>query len=341
MDGDSLVDKNQDFHEVFFIYNRINTSNIKLMLNNDHKGLLGKLEQLKEQYFSIKELNETYIYSIYFFKVYPSKIKDTKKNKLEIILELKDEKENKFNSNTIIIDLKRDNFIYDIQFKEKGFIFTVNPPKSLKLGLKTQINILVEFLTKNRKLNANKLLQIILNTPNNIRIYFLQNLYELCPTSDDFLGEESEKYILFKGLLNNGIMNNNDMKQILYIEKSLFAISDLESKLKLGEIKWDKILHFYNDKEKKEKIFYDKLLTIFLNDKNQASDVKSYIDICYLYKITINDKLNLILNYFSKFFTEKEKNNISEIKNHLEQLTSGSINYYWKKQKELDNLINK
>jgi len=100
-------------------------------------------------------------------------------------------------------------------------------------------------------------------------------------------------------------------------------------------------LHFYNDKEKKEKIFYDKLLTIFLNDKNQASDVKSYIDKCYLYKITIIDKLNLILNYFSKFFTEKEKNNISEIKNHLEQLTSGSINYYWKNQKELDNLINK
>ena len=188
---------------------------------------------------------------------------------------------------------------------------------------------------------------IIKNCNSLIQSQFLDSISNACPKEKDFLAiDNSEKYNLFKGLLNLDIFTNEIFKSIYYLEITNGVISDIQKKLSSGYIEWPEISLFYShnkkkEKEKKEKSLKDKLLSIFLNDEDKANKIKAKLD---KYNITIITKLkslNLILEDFLGFFSETQKENITLLEELIKQLSSGPINSYDYNKEKIDNLINK
>ena len=212
------------------------------------------------------------------------------------------------------------------------------------------INFILEFYILDRELNHEDLLKLIELCSDNIIDTILTGLSRFNIRENDFLMiEENERYKLFKGLLNKGIIKNNRFKIIYYNERANAITKELQKILKEGEgkIDWTQIYSFYSEsenqeeKEKKEKAFKDKLLSIFLNDEEQASNIKSRYD---EYNNTTKKKLeslSVILEDFLGFFKEDQKDNIQSLKEHIKNMSSGPINYYEKNKQAIDDLINR
>ena len=206
------------------------------------------------------------------------------------------------------------------------------------------IKFIINFYTKDRELNSEILLNIIIKSTDKIKGQFLDNnINNYIPHEIDFLSlEESEQYKLFKGLLGVGIINNKKFSSSFYIEQSKSRISLLQKKLVSQDIKWTEISTFYNEadgKKDKDKTFEDKLKTIFLNDEDRSSDVKLKLDECNRTIKEKTDSLKLILEDFLGFFNVTQKDNIIELREHIKNMTSGPINYYNKNKSQIDKLI--
>ena len=92
------------------------------------------------------------------------------------------------------------------------------------------IKFIINFYTKDRELNSEILLNIIIKSTDKIKGQFLDNnINNYIPHEIDFLSlEESEQYKLFKGLLGVGIINNKKFSSSFYIEQSKSRISLLQ-----------------------------------------------------------------------------------------------------------------
>ena len=170
------------------------------------------------------------------------------------------------------------------------------------------IKFIIEFYTKYKDLNAKAILDILIECPIEIQSRFLDNYLNnyILNEKEIFLSlENNEKYILFKGLLDNGILNNDELKYSTYIQDSLYIVKNIQDKLNNQDIEWSEISFFYNEignKEEKQKIFEEKLTTIFLNDKNKTKEIKSKIDECFQEIKEVSFSLGLILEDFLRFF---------------------------------------
>ena len=211
------------------------------------------------------------------------------------------------------------------------------------------INHIIEFYTKDRELNSEQLLSIIINSPDNIKKNIIfDRLGTFKPNEEDLLAvKESEKYKLFKGLLDNRIFQNDKFKSKFYITEVNKLIKDIQKILESGEgkIEWSKIYSFYSEsenieeKEKKEKAFNEKLLKIFLNNEEKASNIKSRYD---EYIITTKKKLeslSIILEDFLGFFKETQKENIEKVKEYIKEMSTGPINFYEKNKNNIEKFI--
>ena len=205
--------------------------------------------------------------------------------------------------------------------------------------LKFIINFYMD--NKNKELSAKFLLEIILKCSDKIKAKFSYKIKNLIINEDDFLEiKNNERFILFKGLLDNGIILNENFQYKFYKESALKKAKNLLGilKLKEGNIKWNKIYAFYNEKE--EKAFSEKLLAICLNNKIEASNIKSEYDNLISIIKKKSHSLNIILDDFLRFFGESQKQNIVIIKDYIKNMSSGPINYYEKNKKQIDVLIN-
>ena len=143
-----------------------------------------------------------------------------------------------------------------------------------------------------------------------------------------------------------GIFENKNFKSIYYIERinddETGVVSNIRDKLVKGELEWDKISLFYNNKDEKEKrenSLLDKLRSIFFKDEERANKYKLELD---HYNEKINNKLvslNLILEDFIVFFKKTQEGNIKTLEDLITKLKSGPINLINKKEEEIENLI--
>ena len=209
------------------------------------------------------------------------------------------------------------------------------------------IKYIITFYTTKKEMNAEFFLEIFKKCNEKIKIQFLDNINNVIPNERDFLEvENGEKYKLFKGLLNIDIFKNEKFKSIYYIEIAYSVILNIQRKLTSGEIEWRKISSFYiqekNNEEKKdrEESLKDKLLSIFLNDKNKADKIKAELDEYDKTKKNKINSLNLILDDFLEFLSETQKNNIIELKKLIKILSSGPINSYSTNKEKIETLIN-
>ena len=211
------------------------------------------------------------------------------------------------------------------------------------------LNYIIDFYVNDGELSAKALLDIMQECSDKIKAKFLGKIKNLYINEDDFLEiENNERFILFKGLLDNGIILNENFQYIFYIESAIKRAKNLLEilKLKEGAIDWNKIYAFYNEKgekeekEKKEKAFSEKLLAICLNDEKESFNIKSEYDKLISIIKKKSNSLKIILDDFVGFFGESQKKNIDDIKVYIKNMSSGPINYYEKNKKQIDDLIN-
>ena len=209
------------------------------------------------------------------------------------------------------------------------------------------IKFIINFYTSVREINAEILLERINKCSDQIKGKFLDNLVNAIPNENDLLQiDNSEKYKLFRGLLEIGVFKNERFISSQYIKKINELTSKIQKKLISGEMKYTEISPFYdqrqNEEEKEKRLIAlsDKLLSIFFKDENKASQIKSDLD---KYNATIKiklDSLNLILEDFLGFFNETQKENIKELLELIKNLSSGPVNFYEKNKERIENLIN-
>ena len=336
--GDRMRER-EFYNNAYFIENHSISSKVTISLTCQKSYLIKELKKLKEQLYEINEQKETYVCSLYRFEYDYTEIK---RNYDElIILQLKDGKEIIFEYYIPCKELYKNTFIYDIEFKKKGIIFSDYYPKSIKLTHEAQDNILINYLTEQVKSHYfyefNKNGQLRFGQYHIIK-KLLEHLSDFFPEEIDILEEKyyNNKYILFKYLLEEGILTNEDFDSLLYIQNVKSVTKKLQSKILSGNIEWSKL-----DFSMKSEFFYKKLLKIFLNNSNKADEAESYINKCYLSKMKIIGKLDKIQEFFLIFFNKAEENNINEIKKHKEKLLFGNINYYVNNKITIDDLIKK
>ena len=181
----------REFQYVYFIENHISTSNVLLELSRK-QTVADNLECVKIAQKEKRE-KEIYIYSIYRFRFYSSRVKENfskikeniskaKENiskdldiqfkpkepkSYEITIEMKDENQEKFEKKIEITDFEKDIFIFNFQFdKNKGWIMDKDPPKSYSFTLEEQFLIYVDYLRNGYikiKLNYRQNLGLILS----------------------------------------------------------------------------------------------------------------------------------------------------------------------------------
>ena len=164
-------EETREFQYIYFIENHIETSRVKLFLSRK-QTVADNLECVKVNQKE-KGQKEIYIYSIYRFKFYSSRVKDNfakikeniakaKENiskhldiqfkykdgkAYDITIEMEDENEEKFEKKLSIKDFEKDIFIFDFKFdKNRGWILDKEPPKSYSFTLEEQFLIYVDFL---------------------------------------------------------------------------------------------------------------------------------------------------------------------------------------------------
>ena len=207
-------------------------------------------------------------------------------------------------------------------------------------------NIITNFFSKNESnKNPETLLYLIKNCPE-LTENMLQNIDEYIVKREEFLEpQENEKLKLFIGLLNEKILEKPEFQDTYYVQKNISTISELQSEITEGKILYSDISKFYNnddnDKEKQKNFLIQRLVIISLNKQEDGKKLFDIIDNYYSNINNILDDLKIVLEDFLFFFKKKEKENIKLLKEFIESIKSGSLNYYEKnKNKKVEELIN-
>ena len=140
----------KDFYYVYFIINHISTTSPKISVSGEG-GLIGELRSGKEKIYSEEGQKEQFLYYICYFKIYPLKIKEKGKNEVELKIVLENEGE-KFDHRITLRDFDKDSFIYGVEFKEKGILKKIKPPKSIKFTILQQFEIYKDYLENEIKI---------------------------------------------------------------------------------------------------------------------------------------------------------------------------------------------
>ena len=299
---------NEELNEsicIYFIENHIATCSPIISFPNYYGRLLGKLEKEKDKIFLSPEKNEQFIYSIYHFEIYPEKIKERKKDKLQIKLILENDNQ-KFNHKLIITELDKNNYIFDLEFEIKGIFHDIYPPKSYKFTRSTQFEIYSEYLKKElglKKNNNKKREDLVFFAQKLLEQKFMFNFYIIvfidCAFSKNFIRH-------FYYFNPNNLEGTGDITKYQKISKTYIDIIRKKHEKILSDFKTEKerefiyiklfsfILYFYYEYVFNE---FPKIL------ENEDEEIKYYIN-------------NVLLNYSYLFIKQKlSKERVQELIN--------------------------
>ena len=156
---------------VHFIENHITTCSPTISLSGDRGGLFGDLKKAKEEIYSEPGKSDQFLCTIFYFEIYPEKIKDRGKKELNIKLTLETKNE-KFDKKLTITDVEKNNYIYDLEFQPKGIFNNINPPKSHKFPRSKQFEIYRNYLDKDLGI------KIMTNKKREDLVFFTQKLLD-------------------------------------------------------------------------------------------------------------------------------------------------------------------
>ena len=194
--------------------------------------------------------------------------------------------------------------------------------------------IIAKFFTQTPdNMNPDTLLYLISNCPKCVKNIF-QSLEKYYIKKEDFLKlEDTDKYKLFKGLLENNYLDKQEFQNTYYIQNSIDITNKLIRDIEKGELMLGEISTFYNNKpeDKLQDKLLERMTSLCLNSKEKGEKYKRIIDNFYsAINLVIND-LQLILEDLLEFYLNKESKNIEEIKTIINELKTGKLNCYEKK----------
>ena len=249
--------ENKDYYNVYFIENHITTSSPTISLTGDTGGLFGELEECKKDKCSNPKTNETFDYRLYSFKIFPTKIMERKKNKVEIKLELKSE-DGVFIFKADITEFDKDNYIYDLEFQDKSPLKKTKPPKSLKLTKAEQFEI---FKNNFKNLRDKRREDLIISSQKLLQEKFAFNFYIMLfvECTSPLIRIKHFSYFDPKKIEENGDIEKCKKKTINFLnvfkkgpEKTLKEIKDEKEKEQIGTKLFAFLLCFYHEYIKDE-----------------------------------------------------------------------------------------
>jgi len=190
--------------------------------------------------------------------------------------------------------------------------------------------IIAKFFTETPdNMNPDTLLYLISNCPKCAKNIF-QNMDKFYIKKEDFLKlEDTDKYKLFKGLLDKNYLEKKDMENTYYLSNITEVTNKLKRDIEQGELTFGEISIFYGNKpeEKLDQKLLERMTTLNLNSKEKGEKSKRIIDNFYsAIDLVIND-LQIILEDLLEFYLNKESKNIEEIKTIINDLKKGKLNY--------------
>ena len=302
---------NRDFQYVYFIENHIINEISTIFLENISNEVNGLEEIRQPNYKSDKGIE--FKCSLYRFKL---EIKE--KKQLDVIISLKNSKDEIFYKKIIIPDASRDNYIYDFIFEPKKTITEIkDPPTSFNFSHYQQFEIYVNYLRKQKiKQKNQENLDLIWSTQ--ILLFGKGKAFEFsfyimilmeCFTTHlvgDHLDIFNSEQI--KGI---GEINSTRIKQIISIiyiferkpQKILYNIKDDINKEKYGIKLFTIIIYFYYNFAR------DKLPILFLNKNEKIQN--------YIVESLIEKRFELFNNLK---LTREEIHNLIDCIKDIEQL---------------------
>ena len=302
---------NRDFQYVYFIENHIINAIATIFLENISNEVNGLEEIQQPNYKSDKGIE--FKCSLYRFKL---EIKQ--KKKLEVIISLKNAKDEIFHKRIIIPDSSRDNYIYDLIFDPKKTNTEIKePPISFSFSHCQQFEIYVDYLRKQKiKQKDPEKIDLILST----YLLLLEEgkTYEfsfyLMILMECFTTHLVENYFAIfnsKQIKGVGEIKCTKLKYIISLiniferkpEKILDNIKDIKNKGKYGIKLYTIIIYFYYN------FVRDKLPILFLN---KDESIQNYI------VQSLIEKRNELFNNFK--LTREEIHNLLNCIKDIEQL---------------------
>ena len=302
---------NRDFQYVYFIENHIINTKSTIFLENISNEINGLEEIQQPNYKSDSEIE--FKCSLFRFKLI---IKQ--KKELDVIISLKNDKDEIFSKTIIIPDSSRDNYIYDFIFKPKMKNTEIKePPTSFSFSHCQQFEIYVNYLRKQKiKQQDQENLDLILSTQFLLLekgkaydfSFYLMILNECFAThlvKNHLAILNSEK---IKGI---GEINCSKLKQIKSIinfferkpEKVLDNIKDIKNKGEYGIKLFTLIIYFYYNFAR------EKLTILFLNKDENIQN--------YIIQSLIEKRNDLFINFK---LTREEIHNLMNCIKDIEQL---------------------
>ena len=296
---------NEELNEpvcIYFIENHISTCSPAMSVSSYYGGILGELEKEKEKEYLVPESNEKFIYSIYHFELNLEKIREIKKDNLQIKLIIENENQ-KFEHKMTIIDLNRNNYIFDLVFEKKGIIHHTYPPKSYKFTRCKQYEIYCDYLKNDLGLKKNdnkKREDLVFSARKFFEQKFMFNFYIIvfvdCAFSKIF--KSHFHYFDLHKIEENGDISNQKLSK-RYID-TIIRRPDI-------------ILSDFKDKKEKEdngiRIFSFFLYFYYVYIRNDFPKILENKDETIKYYIN-----NVLLNYSDFFFEQKlSKERVQEL----------------------------
>ena len=194
--------------------------------------------------------------------------------------------------------------------------------------------------------NPNSLLYLIKKCPY-LSEQILSSIDKYNIQKEDFMQlDENDNLILFKGLLEDKIIENENYKDTYYVDHALKELKELDNEINKLEIKYRDISLFCNEdleenkKDNKEDNKENKLKTrlkiIALNNEEKAEKYYSLIFDNYSEIRKILNDLQTILEDFLLFFPNTENENIGRVREIINEIKAGKLNCY--KEKYVDKI---
>ena len=189
--------------------------------------------------------------------------------------------------------------------------------------------IIAKFFTETPdNMNPDTLLYLISNCPKCAKNIF-QNMEKFYIKKEDFLKlEDTDKYKLFKGLLDNNYLEKKEIQNTYYLQNIIDTTNKLKMDIDKGELTLGEISIFYNNKpeDKLQEKLLQRMTTLNFNSKEKGEKYKKNLDNYYsAINLVIND-LEVIQEDLLQFYLNKESKNLEEIKTIINELKKGKLN---------------
>ena len=305
-------------------------------MNDFYKKLASKIKDMKDfgillKLFLIDNAKE---YKVEALKILKDKY-------LELFPTLQFEKCQDFVKNTITLISSFDSKKCDRDIKELlGFIqnnldfekvnelYLKLTEENKNLTEKTKSYLVQHFTTDKNNLNPTSLVYLIKNCVN-LRKEIFSKINKFILTENDFLSvEETENFKLFKGLIDNNIIDKEfQYKGATYVTNVQTIISALENKIDKFDIKYNDIsICFQNGRNTIN--FKKKLLYLYFSDKEkQEKNLARLESKVKEVKSKIED-FELIFGDFRDFFYIKHEKDLKKLTDICFELKNNNLNYF-------------